>query len=286
MNKNCLYYKWKKYITQAFLVLFMAVVVIITVYPIIYAFFGAFKTNSELLLGKAFLPVSWHLKNFVDAFQKANFLLYTKNSLMISAMVMLLAVSTCALAGYVFGRKEFPGKKMLLSLYTGLMFIALGSVTLYPVYTVLKTMGLHKSLLGLALALTGGQASNVLLVTGFVKNIPKELDEAAIIDGCGPFQLFFRVIMPLLRPILAVVAIFSFRNSWNDYTTSLIFTMSNKAIRPLTVAVVQLKYGATAAAEWNIMLAGTCIAIIPILIVYVICHRQFIGGLTGGAIKG
>lgn len=276
----------KKHAARAFLALFLTVVVIITVYPLIYAFFGAFKTNSELLLGKAFLPETWHLKNFVDAFQKANFLVYTKNSLLISVMVMLLAVFTCALAGYVFGRKEFPGKKILLSLYTGLMFIALGSVTLYPVYTVLKTLGLHKSLFGLALALTGGQASNVLLVTGFVKNIPKELDEAAIIDGCGPFQMFFRVIMPLLRPILAVVAIFSFRNSWNDYTTSLIFTMSDKAIRPLTVAVVQLKYGATAAAEWNIMLAGTCIAIIPILIVYVICHRQFIGGLTGGAVKG
>ena len=166
------------------------------------------------------------------------------------------------------------------------MFIALGSVTLYPIYDMLSKFGLNKSIIGLILALTGGQASNVLLVMGFVKSLPKELDEAAIIDGCSVYGIFFRVIMPLIKPILAVVALFTFRNSWNDYVTTMVMSISIPKLKTLTVAVVQLKYSMNAAAEWHIMLAGASIAIMPILIVYFFANKQFIAGLTAGAVKG
>ena len=141
-------------------------------------------------------------------------------------------------------------------------------------------------MLGLILALVSGQASNVLLTMGFVKGIPKELDEAAIIDGCSLYGIFFRIILPLIKPIIAVVALFSFRHAWNDYITTLVMTISLPRLRTLTVAVVQLKYAVNAAAEWHIMLAGASIAILPIIIVYAFCHKQFIGGLTLGAVKG
>jgi ABC-type glycerol-3-phosphate transport system permease component len=199
---------------------------------------------------------------------------------------MVAAAGTSALAGFVFARRSFFGKKIILTLYISLMFVALGSVTLYPMYYLLRTLGLHKSIAGLILALVGGQASHVLLVMGFIKGIPRELDEAATIDGCTVYGIFFRIILPLLKPVLAVVALFSFRSAWNDYITSLILSISNKSLKTLTVAVVQLKYSVNAAAEWHIMLAGASIAIIPILIVYFFTNRQFIGGLTAGAVKG
>lgn len=266
--------------------LFIGIMVVFTLYPVVYTVIGSFKTNSELTLGGAFLPKTWHFENYLQAFVQADFLKYTWNSVLLSVSVMVLATLTASLAGFVFARKEFVGKKLLLTIYTSLMFIALGSVTLYPIYNLLVRLHLNKSMAGLVLALVGGQASNVLLTMGFVKGIPKELDEAAIIDGCSLYGIFFRIILPLIKPIVAVVALFSFRHAWNDYITTLVMTISLPRLRTLTVAVVQLKYSVNAAAEWHIMLAGASIAILPIIIVYIFCHKQFIGGLTQGAVKG
>lgn len=267
--------------------LFLVIMIVFTVYPILYAAIGSFKSNGELTAGGSFLPQNgWLIENYLHAFVKANFSLYTFNSIVISFATMLIAVLTSSLAGFIFARKNFVGKKLIMTFYIGLMFVALGSITLYPIYSMLAKVGLHKNIIGLILALTGGQSANVLLVMGFIKSIPKELDEAAIIDGCSLYGIFFRVIRPLITPITAVVALFSFRGSWNDYVTTLVMSISMPKLKTLTVAVVQLKYSMNAAAEWHIMLAGASIAIIPILIVYFFANRQFISGLTAGAVKG
>lgn len=266
--------------------LFLGCMIVFTLYPIIYTVLGSLKSNAELTSGGSFFPKEWLFENYKTAFIQADFLSYTKNSVITSCVTTLLATSTCALAGFVLARRDFFGKKVWLSLYTTMMFVSLGSVTLYPIYEMLRAMGLHKSIWGLTIALTGGQAANVLLVMGFIKGVPKELDEAATIDGCTIYGTFFKIILPLIKPILAVVALFAFRNAWNDYVTTLIMTITSPKLQTLTVAVVQLKYSMNAAAEWHIMLAGASIAIIPILIVYALANKQFIAGLTAGAVKG
>lgn len=273
-------------ISKIIAVLFLAIMVVFTVYPIIYTIFGSLKTNAELTAGGNFFPKEWKFENYYQAFIQADFVKYTINSVILAVSTTLLAVCSCALAGFILARRNFVGKKILLALYTSMMFISLGSVTLYPIYQFLQNVGLNKSMIGLIIALTGGQAVNVLLVMGFVKGIPKELDEAATIDGCSIYGVFGRIILPVMKPILAVVALFVFRNTWNDYITTMIMTISNSRLQTLTVAVVQLKYSVNAAAEWHIMLAGASIAIIPILIVYLLCNKQFIAGLTAGAVKG
>lgn len=278
--------KKKQYILSIFLYLFIGIMVVFTVYPVTYTVLGSFKTNAELTRGTAFFPEIWHFENYYQAFVQADFTKYTINSVVVSVAVMTIACITAALAGFTFARRQFVGKKLILAMYIGLMFVALGSVTLYPTYMILVKLNLNKSVLGLILALVGGQASNVILIMGFTKSIPKELDEAATIDGCTIYGIFFRIILPLIRPIIAVVALFSFRHAWNDYITTLIMSISLPGLRTLTVAVVQLKYSVNAAAEWHIMLAGASIAIIPILILYLFCNRQFIAGLTSGAVKG
>ena len=222
-------------------VVFLLTMIVFSVYPIIYTVFGSLKTNAELTSGGSFLPKEWQFKNYYQAFVQGDFIKYTWNSVILAISTTALAVATCALAGFVFARKEFVGKKLILGLYTAMMFISLGSVTLYPIYQLLQKLGLNKSMIGLIIALTGGQAVNVLLVMGFVKGIPKELDEAAVIDGCTVIGVFGRVLLPLMKPILAVVALFVFRNTWNDYITTLIMTISNRKLQTLTVAVVQLK---------------------------------------------
>lgn len=267
-------------------ILFLTIMVVFTLYPIVYTVLGSFKTNIELTSGGSFFPSEWHFENYKTAFIQADFLSYTKNSIITSGITTIIATATCALAGFILARRDFTGKKIWLALYTAMMFVSLGSVTLYPIYELLRAVNLHKSIWGLTFALTGGQAANVLLVMGFTKGVPKELDEAATIDGCTIYGIFFRIVLPLLKPILAVVALFAFRNSWNDYVTTLIMTITTPKLQTLTVAVVQLKYSMNAAAEWHIMLAGASIAIVPILIVYAIANKQFIAGLTAGAVKG
>lgn len=264
---------------------FIILMIVFTLYPIIYTLLGSFKTNAELTLGGGLFPKEWHFENYKNAFMQSSFLRYGINSVIVSISVLVIAVLTTSMAGYAFARKEFYGKKVLSALYAALVFIAMGSVTLYPKYTVLHTFGLQKSLFGLILALVGGQITNVLLVTGFVQTVPRSLDEAAVIDGCGHYRIFFQIIFPLLKPILAVVALFSFRTAWNDYLTSYIISIFSPNIKTLTVAVVQMKYSANAAAEWHVMLAGAAISIIPILILYLFANKQFINGLTAGAVK-
>lgn len=282
----------KKYISKAAWLplvgkwVFLGIMIIFTLYPVIYTVLGSLKTNAELTQGGGFFPETWHFENYYRAFVQADFTRYTLNSILVSVSVTLLAVVTCSLAGFILARREFAGKKVLLALYLSMMFVSLGSVTLYPIYELLRALKLNKSIFALIVALTGGQATNVFLVMGFTKGIPKELDEAAIIDGCSLYGVYSRVVLPLSKPILAVVALFSFRNAWNDYITSMIMTISMPKLQTLTVAVVQLKYSVNAAAEWHIMLAGASIAIIPILIVYLFANKQFIAGLTAGAVKG
>ena len=232
---------------------FVLAMMAFTLYPVIYTLVGSFKTNAELTQGVSFFPSEWQLQNYYQAFVEADFLRYSVNSLIVSGSVMALAMLTSSLAGFAMARRNFAGKKLWLALY---------------------------------LTMTGGQAANVFLIMGFIKSIPRQLDEAAIIDGCSVYQVYGRIILPLIKPILGVVALFSFRNTWNDYITGLIMTIGAPQLKTLTVAVVQLKYSVNAAAEWHIMLAGASIAIIPILLVYLLASRSFIAGLTAGAMKG
>ncbi len=266
--------------------IFLSIMVVFTLYPVIYALIGSLKTNFELTSGKAFFPEQWHFSNYADAFTKGNFGLYTINSIIVAITVTLLALVSTSMAGYLLARHDFPGKKLIMGMYMAFMFIALGSVTLFPIYVLLRALGLTNGLLGMSLAITGGQTSNVLLIMSFTKSIPKELDEAAYIDGCSFFQVYCRIIIHLIKPVLGVVALFSFRLAWNNYLIPLVMSIGKPALRTLTVGVVQLKYSSNAAAEWHIMLAGASIALLPVLLVYLLANKQFIAGLTAGGVKG
>lgn len=273
-------------VTSLCVTIFILVACVFTLYPVVYAVIGSFKTNQELTAGGKFFPAVWMIGNYWEAFVRADFLRYSYNSIVVSAASMVIAVVVTSLAGYVLARYEFFGKKLIMVAFLSLMFVSIGAVSLQPIFMLLRSLGLTKSLAGLILAITGAQTANVLLVMGYVKGVPRELDEAAVIDGCGIGGIFFRIVSPLIRPVLGVVALFSFRNAWNDYVVTLVMTIPKPQFMTISVAVVQLKYSMNAAAEWHIMLAGASIAIVPILFVYLFTNKQFIAGLTAGSIKG
>ena len=278
--------KMKRFLKKFVLYVILTAISFVIVYPVLYAITGSCKTNMEMLAGGSFFPKEWQFENFKEVWERANFARYTWNSLFICFFSTIGAVIISALTAYCLERRQFPGRKLLYGLYLATMFVALGSVTLRPLYLLAVKLNIHNTLWPIILINIGAQGTNIFLITRFIKGLPKELDEAAMIDGCGPFRIFWNVLLPLLRPILGVVALFQFRHTWNDYITSSVFTMTQPDLRPLTVGVVQLKYGASAAAEWNLMMAGAAISIIPMLLVYFICNKYFMNGVTEGSVKG
>ena len=275
-------------IARVLIWVFLLFIAVITIFPVLYVVFGSFKENKELLVGGAnIFPSAWVIQNYVDAWKQANFARYTMNSLYISLGVMVLSLINATMAGYVFSRRKSKFKSILYSIFIAFMFINVGSVSLRPLYELAVGLKMNKSLISVILiSVGGGQATYIFLCRGFTDSLPRELDEAATIDGCTFFQTYWRIILPLLKPVLATVALLSFRGGWNEYIMPLVFTMTNDALRPLTVGVNMLKNAGDGTAAWNIMFAGAIISIVPILIVYCCFSRFFMNGMTAGAVKG
>lgn len=268
--------------------LFLLLLAVLMIFPVIYIAFGSFKSNAELLVGGTnIFPSQWRLDNYAQAWRQANFARYTVNSVVLALGVMALSLLSSTMAGYVFSRKQFKGKTLLYSLFIMFMFINVGSVSLRPLFELAVKLKMNKSLLSVIFISAGtGQATYIFLARGFVDSLPRELDEAAKIDGCSFIQIYRLVILPLLKPVVATIALLSFRQGWNEYILPLVFTMTNDAMRPLTVGVNMLKNAGDGTAAWNIMFAGATIAIIPMLLVYCFFGRYFMSGMASGAVKG
>ncbi len=281
--------KQKQLIANIFQYLFLLLLAAFILYPLLYVVLGSFKENQELLLGGSnLIPKKFVVQNYIDAWNGANFSQYTFNSIFLSFFVMLGVVIVSSMAGYCFARKKFPGKNLIYGTLIAFMFVSIGSVSLRPLFEVAMSVNMHKSLWGVIFITIGTtQSSNIFLVRGYINSIPKEVDEAAYIDGCSFFSIYWRILMPLMVPILATISLLAFRAGWNQYMLPYVFTMSNPSLRPLTVGVVQLQNSLDgAAANWNIMFAGASMAIVPIVTLYAFTSRYFISGLTSGAVKG
>ena len=175
----------------------------------------------------------------------------------------------------------------IFALFSSLMFINMGSITIYAVFKVLNLVHLADSLWGLiVMKIFSIGIVNIYLVRSYIRTLPIELDEAARIDGCGFIGTFFKIIGPLLKPVLATISMLAFNSSWNDYLMPTLFTISTPHERTLTVGIMALKNSGNAASNWNLMLAGATIALIPILIAYAFGNKYFVDGLAAGAVKG
>ncbi|OKQ00314.1 carbohydrate ABC transporter permease [Paenibacillus sp. P46E] len=275
----------QKWLGKTILWVFLLVSAAITLFPIVVVIFGSLKTNLELTTGATVLPATWEFGNYATAWKTANFSRFTWNSLFVSTMTTIGSLLVAAMAAYAVDRASFPGKKIYTGLLASTLFISIGAVVLRPQFDLMVQLGLQKSLWGVILILISAHAATYFMMIGFLKNIPRELDEAAWIDGCRPSAVFWRIILPLLRPALAVAGLSVFQNSWNEYILPLVFTLSNPALQTLPVGLANLRYGIGAASESQLMLAGACISILPLLAVYLFANKSFMQ-VTLGAVKG
>ncbi|MRN56026.1 carbohydrate ABC transporter permease [Paenibacillus monticola] len=264
---------------------FLLIFGLVTLVPVVITILGSFKTNVELTTGATFLPSKWHFSNYSEAWRIANFSTYTMNSLIVALSAVVGTLLVSSMAAYVVDRMDFIGKKIYVSMQAFTMFVAVGAVVLRPQFDLMVKLNLHSSLWGVILILISAHASIFFILVSFMKGIPKDLDEAAKIDGSSLGRTFWRIILPLLGPGLGVGALFTFRGAWNEYLLPLVFTMTKPELQTLTVGLANLKYGISAASQTHYMMAGACLSILPILVAYIFANKSFMQ-MTAGSLKG
>ena len=263
----------------------MTIMALIIICPVFYALCGSLKTNLQLMSGESLLPTTWEFQNFIEVWKKANFAQYTFNSLFICFFSTLGAVLLSSLTAFCIERCDFPGRKFVKNLYLMTMFIALGAVTLRPLYTLAVNVGIQNSLWPIILITIGAQGSNVFLVSKFIAGLPKELDEAAIIDGCGPFRILTSIIIPMCKPGIVTVCMISAMAAWNEYPVALVMvTDPTKATLPVGLAnLYEIQRYAT---DWGALFAALVLALIPTVILFIVGQKQLVQGLSVGGVKG
>jgi len=270
---------------NAVLWLFLLAIALFTLFPVVMTILGSFKSNMELTSGATLLPQKWLFSNYVEAWQQANFSVYTWNSVFVSTAATIGTLLVASMAGYVVDRRNFVGKKLFVALQASTMFISIGAVVLRPQFELMVSLNLHTSLWGVVLILISAHATTFFILLGFFKAIPHDLDEAATLDGCSFTGIYWRIILPLLRPGLGVAALFAFRAAWNEYILPLVFTMNNPMQQTLTVGLANLRYANSAAMQTQLMMAGACLSMLPLLVVYLLANKTFMQ-VTAGSIKG
>lgn len=283
--------KRAEFIKKTIIYIFLCAVLFVTILPVIYTVFASFKTNSEIMTHpETLFPLEPTLDNYKAALTTGSFniLLMFWNSTYYTVLTVIITITISSLSGYVFARGgNFPGSKVIFTVFSSLMFINMGSITIYAVFKVLDIVHLSDSLWGLiVMKVFGIGIVNIYLVRSYIRTLPYSLDEAAKIDGCSFIGIFFKIIGPLLKPIIATISILAFNSSWNDYLMPTLFTISRPEQRPLIVGIMALKNSGNAASNWNLMLAGATVALIPILIAYAFGNKYFVEGLASGAVKG
>ncbi|WP_433364385.1 carbohydrate ABC transporter permease [Actinoplanes sp. CA-142083] len=260
---------------QLLSILVAAVVVV----PIVFGVLGGFKDNGQLFTNPFGLPDPWIPGNYLDALRSSAFWQQATNSLVIAVASTILVVLVGAMAAYIFARYAFPGRELLFTLFAiGLMFPF--AVAILPLFILLREMSLLNNPLGVVLPQAAfGLPITIVILRSFFRGIPAEVEESAVLDGCGPFRFFWRILLPMSRPALGTVSVLAVVGSWNNYLLPLIvFNDSRWWTLPLGVQQFQSQYSADTAR----ILAYVTLAMLPSLICYALAERQLISGLTSG----
>ena len=252
-------------------------------YPFLWLLFSSFKTGADIIaLPVRLLPRKWTLSAFQMVWTRANLARAYANSLGVSGAIVVTILFTSSLGGFVFARLEFPGRKILFYFIlstTMVPFITL----LIPFYLIMMRLRMVNSYIGLWFP-SAVSAFGIFLCRQFIYGIPGELYDAAKMDGCGDFGIYYRIILPLLKPVLAALAIFDFLGSFNAYLWPLVSLSKHELYTlPLLLAMISNTFGGT---NYQGVMAGSLLACIPPLLVYILFQRHFVRGIALTGIRG
>lgn len=264
---------------------FMIAIGLIMVYPFVWSFFSSFKSQQQLYGGNplALLPDEATLDNYRRLFEVLPFDRFIVNSVVLSIAIPVAMIAVASLTAYALTRLQFRGRNVLFLAFVATMMIP-SHVTLIPNYKIIIDMHLANTYLALFLSsmFTGANAFNIFFFRQFFLSFPKDLENAAIIDGCSRFGVFLRVILPNAKPAIATTAILSFRSVWNSFLWPMLVITDYDRLT-LTVGLKYLKEWET---NWAVLLAGATISIVPILIVFFAFQRQFVASTMNTGFGG
>lgn len=258
----------------------LAIGCLIWIYPFLWMVSASFKTSAEVFTkGLDLLPDAPEWANYERAWVEAEFGTYLLNTVIVTVCTVVVVVARCAMTGYVLARHEFRGRKIIMGVLVATLFVPAG-YTIIPLVDLSQKLGLLNSLTGIVLAMSGAaNVAAILLYFGYFRGIPKELTEAALIDGAGFATIFFRVMLPLAKPVTATVTVLTFLSTWNAFFLPLVFTFSRPDLR--TVSVGMLAFVGENATDWSGMAAAATISLLPVVVLFIVLQRYFIEGIAG-----
>jgi ABC-type sugar transport system, permease component len=268
-------------VTALILVVLLSLVVL---FPIWWIFRTSLMTNAEIYkYPPALLPSRWLFSNYQKTLEVFKFWRYFLNTMIIIVPACIAGTFTATLCGYAFARLRFRGKKFIWTLCVGSMLLPT-MVTLIPLYIMwTRGLGLHDSYLPLILPyMCGGGAFNIFLIRQFIMGIPKELDEAATIDGAGRLRILFSIIIPAIKSAMIVVALFIFIGLWNDLLQQMVYINSADKF---TIALGLTNFKGQLKQDWSLTMCATCLSFAPGVIFYLCGQKYFVEGITMTGMK-
>ena len=264
--------------------LLLAVIVFYTVFPFYWAIVSSLKAGSELFKVEAW-PSQPAWENYAAVFSEQPFGRNILNSIFVAVSTVVLSLSLAVAASYALGRIQFRGRTILLFTILGVSMFPQIAV-LSGMFELVRALGLYNNLLSLTLSyMIFTLPFTVWVLTTFMRELPKELEEAAVVDGATPFTIVTKVFMPLMGPALATTGLLAFIAAWNEFLFALTFTLSGE-MRTVPVAIALISGASSYELPWGNIMAASVIVTVPLIILVLIFQRRIVSGLTAGAVKG
>ncbi|GAA3796433.1 carbohydrate ABC transporter permease [Streptomyces chiangmaiensis] len=252
---------------------------LLSVFPILWMLSSSFKTRATVTDGKL-LPQDFTWDNFTYVFTEVPFGRWLLNSFIMAAVITVVALFFHSMAAYALARLKFPGRDSIFAVVFSTLLIT-APVILIPLFIIVRQLGMLDSYAGLIIPLIFN-AFGIFLLRQFYLGIPREVEEAAIVDGCGYWRVYFNVVLPLSRPILSALAVFFFLANWNQFAWPLVSTSSaDLTVTQVGIASFTTQYGA----NWNYILAAATVAVLPMLALFLIFQRQMVESIKTSGLK-
>lgn len=274
-----------KILSQTILRIILIIQTILVGYPLLWNIIASFKSNKEILESPWSLPKVLQFENYINAFVKAKIGYYVLNSILVTIFSMLIVLFLAVPTSYALARYEFKGRKVLQNLYMSGLFIQYIFI-LVPLFLLMSNLNMIDNTFWLSVVYAVGQLPfTVYLLSSFMKGIPRDYEDAAMIDGCGYFGTLFKVIVPLAQSGIVTVVIFCFFTFWNEYALALVL-ISSETKKTLPIGLANLMEVQRYATDWGALFAGLVIVLLPTLILYTFTQKKLTEGMQMGGIKG
>ena len=262
----------------------VAAIILYAVFPFYYAIVTSLKAGSQLFSVEYF-PMTWNWDNYVSVFREQPFAYNLLNSVLVSFAVVALSLFFGVTAAFALGRVQFRGRGLLLMTVLGVSMFPQVAV-LSGMFELIRGFGLYNNLLGLVISyMIFTLPFTVWVLTTFMRDLPKELEEAAIMDGANPWEIIVKVFMPLMWPALITTGLLAFIAAWNEFLFALTFTLTNTQ-RTVPVAIALISGASQYELPWGNIMAASVIVTLPVVVLVLIFQRRIVSGLTAGAVKG